>query len=1467
MDLPGFHPLVSRWFTDGVGEPTSVQRRGWAAIRDGRDTLISAPTGSGKTLAAFLTAIDDLVQDGLRGPLPDEVRVVYVSPLKALSADIHKNLAEPRRGIVHLARETGIDIPRVTAAVRTGDTTAGERAGMLRKPPHILVTTPESLYLLLTSARGREMLGAVRTVIVDEIHAVIGTRRGAHLALSLERLQEVGGARNGSTRPQRIGLSATQKPVREVARFLVGSLHADGAVIVDEGHRRTLDLGIELPRSPLEAVMAHEVWEEYYDRLTELITAHRTTLIFVNTRRLAERLARHLTDRLGADLVTAHHGSLSKERRLDAEHRLKTGALKALVATASLELGIDIGHVDLVCQIGSPHRIATFLQRVGRSGHTITGVPKGRLLPVSRNDLVECAALLRSVGRGDLDAIVSHEAPLDVLAQQITAEVSCREWVEDDLFELVRRAWPFRNLQRASFDSVVAMLSEGFTTRRGRRAALVHRDEVHATLRGRRGSRMRALTCGGAIPELADYRVVLEPEDTFIGTLNEDFAIESAAGDVFQLGNASWRVERVSAGTVRVSDAHGAPPTIPFWLGEAPARSAELSHAVSDLREHVERLLEGAATEHGRAAPAAPPAPSDPIAWLEAETGMCTEGARQLIEYLDEGRRTLGAIPTEDTLVVERFFDASGGMQLVLHAPLGSRITRAWALALRKRFCRQFNFELQAAATDEGLLLSLGPQHSFPLADVFRYLHPATCRDVLLQALLDAPVFQTRWRWNATISLAVPRSRGGSKVPPQLQRMQADDLLAAVFPDAAACLENIRGDREIPDHPLVGQTVRDCLEQAMDYPGLVDVLSRIHSGQITCISRDTPEPSAFAHEILGARPYAFLDGAPLEERRAQAVQTRRASDQTGRELGVLDAQAIARVRDEQRPEARDADELHDVLLTSGFLPQGEAEAALLTELATQGRATRLILSPPSTAESAAASGHVESFVVAVDGIHEAPHAVLVAAEKLPEVLAVHPGATLSPAISPPASRAGRSWTREEALVELLRARLGVTGPTTACALAASLGLGEPETDAALRILESEGVVLRGTFTPGTGTLEWCERRLLARIHRYTINRLRAEISPVSPADFMRFLFVWQHVDSSAVLSGIEGLRVVLAQLDGLELPARAWETRVLPARLDRYDPSMLDTLCLTGEVGWARLSTGPTQVVGATPIALFLREHTSMWLALRAASATDARPENQAKPTTADAARILERLRAEGASFGHELARGCGLSPEAFRAAMAELVAVGLASSDGFAGLRGLLAAERALPRGGRDPAGRWSALPLPEHEAHREAAVETLASTLLQRYGVVFRRLMARETTAVPWRELTRVYRRLEARGEIRGGRFVAGMSGEQFALPEAVERLREVRSKPDDRLIVISAADPLNLTGIVTPGDRVRATAANRLVHRGGVPVMAMEGDVLRALRELDRDSAAQAAAAAAGRRVPVVSGYVGRVSRTRQ
>ena len=1437
MPLRDFHPVISRWFAERLGEPTAPQRRGWEAIRTGRDTLIAAPTGSGKTLAAFLISIDQLLRESLEGTLPEETRVVYVSPLKALSADVHRNLAEPRREIRRLAEEMGYGSPRITAAVRSGDTPAAERAAMLKTPPHVLVTTPESLYLLLTARRSRDMLRGVRTVIVDEIHAVVESRRGAHLALSLERLAHVA---KGPV--QRIGLSATMQPIEEVGAWLVGAqARSASPAIIDEGHQRALDLALELPRSPLDAVMSTEVWGEIYERLTELIEAHTTTLVFVNTRRLAERMAHHLAERLGEDAVTAHHGSLSKEARLDAETRLKEGRLKALVATASLELGIDIGHVDLACQIGSPRRIAAFLQRVGRSGHTVRGTPKGRLFPLTRDELIECTAIMRAVRQGMLDRVVILEKPLDVLAQQIVAESAAEDWDASGLYEGLRRAYPYRQLARAEFDEVVKMLAEGFATRRGRRAALVHHDAVHGRIRGRRGARMLAITSGGAIPDTADYRVILEPDGTFLGTVNEDFAVESIAGDIFQLGNLSWKILRVQQGTVRVEDAHGQPPGIPFWLGEAPARSDELSTGVAEVRREVERRL-----EH----------PGEAVAWAAQATGASDEAsgpAGQLVHYLADAARMLGTLPTQETIVAERFFDESGGMQLIIHAPFGSRVNRAWGLALRKRFCRQFNFELQAAATEEAILLSLGPQHSFPLENVFRFLQPESVENILVQALLDAPMFGTHWRWNSTIALAIPRSRNGRRVPPQLQRMQADDLLAAAFPDAAACLENIPGDREVPDHPLVRQTIQDCVNLVMDLPALTGILEKIRSGHIRVVARDLPEPSPLAAEILNARPYAFLDDAPLEERRTQAVYTRRAYEPSNADdLGALDQAAIARVKAEAWPDVRDADELHDALLTSGFLTAAEIAAGQES------------VSWTPLWEDLQASGRSHAAIMPA-GVE-----VAVATERLAEVCA------LGARVETGEERSGGP-DREAALRELLRGRVGITGPVTSEALAGSLGIPAPDVEQALVALEADGVVLRGRFTPGRGDgaePEWCERGLLARIHRYTLNRLRAEIEPVTAADFTRFLFAWQRVDPAHHAAGLEGLASVVEQLDGFEVPAGAWETEVLAARCEEYHPALLDTLCLTGRVAWGRLSQGPIRAAGpirTSPIGLFQREHMTAWIA--------GRPPVERETLSSSAARVLEVLEARGASFFHELVSASGLLITQVEQALAELAGSGVVTSDGFAGLRALITpSHKRKPIGGAvrrtrtvsfgiESAGRWAVMRTPGSREREAGSVEegaggakeeertaTLAArspelaagaatSLLARYGVVFRRLLEREPNAPSWRELLMVYRRLEARGDIRGGRFVAGMSGEQFALPGAVAQLRAVRrAEGNGSLVGISAADPLNLTGIVTPGERIPALAGNRVLYEDGVPVLGLVAGEVRPLGGVGADRVAE-------------------------
>ena len=1428
MPLEPFHPAVAQWFASAFPAPTPAQVAAWPAIRAGRDVLVSAPTGSGKTLTAFLTALDMLVREGLATPggLSDETVVVYVSPLKALSNDVQLNLEAPLAGIRQQLVELGFDDVPIRAAVRTGDTPQAERARMRRRPPHILVTTPESLYVMLGSASGRDMLRTARSVIVDEIHAVAGDKRGSHLALSLERLDALAGRRL-----VRIGLSATQKPIDTVARFLVGATADDAmpdCAIVEVGSDRPRDLALELPPTPLSAVLSTDQAQQVYQRIAQLAQTHRTTLVFVNTRRMAERAARHLGELLGRDHVAAHHGSLSREARLDAEQRLKRGELQVLVATASLELGIDIGDVDLVCQIGSPRSISAFLQRAGRSHHHVGGVPKARLFATSRDELVECAALLDCVRRGELDVLRIPQAALDVLAQQIVAETAAQDWDEDALFALVRRAWPYRELARDDFDAVVRMLADGYVGRHGPRAAWVHRDAVHRRLRARKGARMVAAMSGGTIPETGDYAVMLEPDGHGIGSVNEDFAVESLTGDVFQLGNASYRILRVEPGRLRVEDAHGLPPTIPFWLGEAPGRTDALSAGVSRLRAEVAQRLDATPV----------PQPDDVHAnardWLQREVALSPDAARQIVDYLGAARASLGVLPTQRCVVLERFFDASGGTQLVIHAPFGSRINRAWGLALRKRFCRTFNFELQAAATEDAIVLSLSTSHSFPLADVGRFLHSASALDVLVQALLDAPLFGVRWRWNATTALALPRFTGGRKVAPQLQRMKSEDLLAAVFPDQVACLENIVGEREIPDHPLVAQTLRDCLQEAMDAPGWLEVLRAIEAGTIEVIARDLTSPSPLAAEPCNARPYAFLDDAPLEERRTQAVQHRRYADPASADdLGRLDPAAIARVRDEAWPEASTADELHDALMLLGALGEAELQRtqewpALVATLQESGRATRMVLG---------------------DG------ALHVATERLPLLRALHPRAAFAPGVTVPADYL-QNRDADAAAVELVRARLGALGPVQAEAIARPLGLDVAVVEQALRVLEHEGTAMQGRFTGGAA-VEWCERGLLARIHRDTLGRLRRGIEPVAVADYVRFLCDWQRVTASTRSSGADALAGVLSQLEGFEAPASAWESGLLALRVRDYAITWLDELCTAGRTTWLRLrpragdpAAGRAGSLRATPVVLLPRREVARWTRLAPAPMEPDALSSRAR-------RLHGVLQRQGASFFDELQDDARLLRTELEDALSELVAAGLVHCDSFAGLRALLVPPSKRPAAGRRgrrvalsgiaDAGRWG--PARRDEAAADADdIEYVARVLLRRYGVVGWRMLQREPDWLPpWRDLVRVYRRLEARGEIRGGRFVAGVAGEQYALPEAVGLLRAMRNRPPTgELVCVSAHDPLNLAGTVLPGERLPRQPGARLVLRDGHVVATRLGEGIEVDASLGADDAAAARAA---------------------
>ncbi|MBN9288043.1 MAG: DEAD/DEAH box helicase [Gammaproteobacteria bacterium 39-13] len=1379
------HPLVKEWFIQSLGYPTEPQQQGWPSILKGKTTLISAPTGSGKTLTAFLACLNELIVKAVNGRLCDETEVLYISPLKALGNDIQKNLMKPLHEITTLAKQHNIVLPDIRVAVRTGDTLAKERQKMLKNKPHILITTPESLYILLTAEKSRDMLKTVKTVIVDEIHAIARDKRGVHLTLSLERLEAL-----TLQSPVRIGLSATQKPLTEIAHYLAGT-NRPIPTIIDIGHARHLELSIEEPHLPLGAVASNEMWDEIYESLATIAKQNRSTLIFTNTRKLAERIAHHLSELIGEGLVSAHHGSLSRKLRLEAETKLKNGDLKALVATASLELGIDIGSIDVVCQIGSPRAIAAGLQRVGRSGHWHGAISKGRFFVTTRDELLECGALIHAIRQGELDQLIIPKESLDILAQQIVATCATGEWEEEALFKLIKGAYPYRELTRDNFEAIISILSEGIAGSRGRYGAYLYHDKVNKRIKGRRNSRLVAITSGGAIPETGLFTVIAEPDGMMVGTLDEDFAIESNSGDVILLGTTSWRVNRIESwkGRVIVEDAHGSAPSVPFWRGEAPARTEELSLYVSLLREKIESFLSDTSDQSLMAKE-----------WLIQNCCMSDKAANQLITYLNEGRKVLGAIPTQKTLIAERFFDESGGMQLIIHSPFGAKINKAWGLALRKRFCRSFNFELQAAATDNGLNIALAEQHSFPLSDVFQFLHPNTIKEVLIQAVLQSPVFNTRWRWVATRSLSIVRFRNSKKLPPNILRILADDLLAAVFPDAAACQDNLGGkDVELPAHPFIDETMKDVLTEALDLEGLIELLKKIQNNTITCLAIDTPLPSVFSHEILNANPYAFLDDAPLEERRARAVEMRRVLPESVlKEVGKLDQNAIKLVQKQAWPDIRDADELHDLLQSLIAIPE---------EMLSEWRL------------------HLEHLIKTnrVTSTKIKEKVFFVAAEKIKRVIAIYNNPHFDKKL---VEIEKESPSQEEALVEMIRHWMLHLGPTTERELNEILNVDTSLISYSLLKLESSGMILRGRFrTSINDPLEWCERRLLSRIHRLTVEKLRKEIEPVTAEQFMNWLLKWQHVATGTQLQGEQGLIEIIHQLQGFEIPANAWETQIFKKRLQEYETYWLDNLCLSGRIGWGRLSLHPATLEddksivprSVAPITFFIREGSD-WM-----------PEDNHFATLEDlkslshvAKLIYDFLKQRGASFFAEIVRGVGRLQAEVESALWELSAAGVVTADGFDNLRALINPKRRADKRARRMqlhyGGRWTLL-YHNHPVDPLVRIEAICWMLLKRYGIVFRDLIIREKNVPRWRDLLMMFRRLEDQGEIRGGHFIKGFIGEQFALPYAIDSLRATKRQPlAEELSTIAAADPLNLTGILFPGNRVSGFSNKTLFLKNG-------------------------------------------------
>jgi len=1508
--LDAFHPAVRAWFAERFGDPSPAQTLGWPVIAGcdsppGHDVLLCAPTGSGKTLAAFMWAIDRLFRDAERGELGDRVSVLYVSPLKALANDIRVNLEEPLAGIRQMAHRVAAaerhsdevkPILEVRAGVRTGDTSANERSAMLRRPPHILVTTPESLFILLTSPRFRQSLSAVRYVILDELHALAPNKRGAHLMLTLERLERMVRA-TGASRPARIGLSATLNPIERLAGFLAGSeTDADGArrprpvkVVRAQGsddRARAMDLQVIAPGPDLGALATHQHWEAMYDAVAALVREHRTTLVFTLSRRWAERIALNLQKRLGNDAVLAHHGSLARAERVAAEQRLKRGELRALVATASLELGIDVGAVELVCQIDTPKSISAAIQRIGRSGHQLDATPKGRLFALTLDDLLECAAAVRAIRHGRLDEVEIPAGCLDVAAQQIVAIAAEEDEIgEADLLRLLHGAYNFAEFDRASLAHLLDQMAAELPARIQGAAPKIFYDRIGARVRARRGARMAAITSGGTIPESGNLDVVIESQGRKIGDVEEDFAQESSRGDIFALGSMPWRVLGISRNRFLVEPAPGMAPSLPFWQTEAAGRSPALSSEVSELRGEIfERIARG---DEAAAA-----------AFLSAECAMDDRAARQAIDYVRRGQGALGAIPNQRTIVVERFFDGLGGTQVVIHSPFGMRVNRGLGLAIRKRLCQSFDFEIQASAIDDAVLLALNARHSFPLESLMAMISSRSVRHVLGQALLAAPMFEVRMRHVATRALAVMRSSRGRKVPAWIQRLRAQELAAAIFPGREACQENRPPDVELPEHFIATETMHECLTESTDIGRIEELLRAIEQGATRVVTVDAIAPSVFAHRILLAWDYSFLDDGERANRRSRTVSLNRAMAEdvlrTEDLSAMLAADAVESVEAEvsgraMARRARDRDELYQMIRAHGALATsvleervaGEANA-VLSALEGEGRVVRVRFS----------SGAAE---------------MLIAGEDVALFGAAYPDALFErhAEAQPPVESSLPALEADDAEREIVRRAMATSGPVEIAELAERLKMAPATLEKHLLALEAKGLIFRGHFTPrrpalgatrgravtaGAATAspeQWCDRYNLEKIHRLTLNRLRAETEPCADHDYAAFRLRWNHVGGAGIAADQSGVAAVLEQLSGVALSPELWERAILPARIPGYRPEWLDLLCLGGEVVWAAVP-GEDAADEVPARITFLRRRRAGAARFNEAAADDAAAEF----TDRDERRVFLALAAGGAQYLDQLAERAGMAERTVLAALWRLAAAGRVSNDSFAPLRLLWAAPEAVRamapgahrRARHDAAlrarlrssvtGRWSALgtgtaaqaaaPVPStgsggaggiagsapsgageacasaRVSERDLARER-AETLLNRNGIVTREMLGLESEPMAWHEISFALRRMEYAGSIRRGYFVRGLSGEQYALPAALEMLAASRNLNPAREhpIALSAADPANPYGAVLPGCGVAREAGNFVVLRAGRVMLGLAGRALVSLDALDDEA----------------------------
>jgi ATP-dependent Lhr-like helicase len=1447
--LSPFLPPVQRWFRAALGEPTAPQRLGWPAIAAGRHTLILAPTGSGKTLAAFLACLDALWR---QPSLPRGVRVLYVSPLKALNNDIHRNLQAPLEGVAQTARDMGISLPELEAAVRTGDTPAAERQRLIRRPPHILITTPESLHLLLTS-RARETLRGITHCIVDEIHAVCTNKRGVFLALLLERLMAL--QRPGGNGFVRIGLSATQRPLEEVARYLGGSEpNAEGhwrprpVTIVDAGLRKDLDLRVVSPVEQFGPLPEKSVWPSIYRRLGDEIRQHRSTIVFANNRRAVERITACLND--DEEIARAHHGSVSLDVRQQIETSLKEGRLPAVVATASLELGIDMGAVDLVCQVESPGNVARALQRVGRAGHLVGQKSKGRLIPKTPADLLEQAVLACEMAAGHVEEIRVPINCLDVLAQQLVACAAMDDWSVPELYALIRRAYPYRDLSPHAFETTLEMVSGRYrlvaTQSVGTRglAAFQPRvswDRVHNRLLALPGSQQMALVNGGTIPDTGQY-AAYAGNGVRIGELDEEFIYERRVGDTFLLGTNAWRVDRIEADRVFVSPAEGAPAIVPFWKGEGTGRSYDLGRAMGEfLRELAGPLTPDPSPPlRGRGDGVRERLDqSDCLDWLQREYFLDASAARNLRYHVERQLRVTGCLPTDRTLVIEASRDQLGDWQVILLSPLGKRLHLSLCLALEGRLRQRLGYQPQCLHHDDGILIRLTDTDE-PILDLFAGLTPENVEGLILDELADSALFALRFRQNAARSLLLPRLQPGRRAPLWLQRLRGRDLL--------------RVARAHPDFPIVAETFRECLHDHLDVPRLQQLLADIQAGRVEVVTRRAETPSPFAAGLLFSFTAAFMYQQDSVEADAGAspVLDRQLLEQLvapQRQGHLLDPRAVHQVERRLRglgQPPRSATEMAEWLHRLGDLTPEELEgpmAVFLDQLQAEGRACRLELPLAQVQRSSPLRW------VAVED-----------AEPYRQAFGLDGAASAS------------AEERQAAGAAILARFLSTHALV---GLADVLARYPFESAWAQRQLEEwarAGRVVAISVPEATGeTVQWSEPANLEQVQRGSLGILRREVVTCSPPQFADFLLRWQGLHPETRRGGSEGLAEVLARLQGLPLDAEVWEQTVLPARVPEYQPRWLDEWIAGGEGLWVCQGT---QSEGGEDcrVAFFGREVLRQ---LPVPAAPDAAALGE------DAGRVHDHLRGRGASFLTDLAAELGLSPGAARTALGMLMrrclvtndhydvirrggdpmsdAVGESEAMRFRSSSRLALASRTLRpsrRAPQRPEGRWSIVPWgqPEPEAH----AVTQASLLLERYGIVARELALLDPWMLPWRVLYEVLSRMELAGEVRRGYFVEGLSGAQFALPEAARQLQELHlpSNATAPPILLHSMDPANLYGSGAPFDiplldggtrPLLRRPGNWLVLRAGRPVLLVEqhGKRLTALASANREEVAAAVA----------------------